>query len=109
MVLTVSSSLPAGRNLAFWGLCCSALSFWWNPKFKHLNRGFVSHINGFEDWYKHQCILLVIRSLFYFVMRREDFAERLPAPTRAAHGFILVFITLVSCIPLLQSLILHAK
>jgi hypothetical protein len=91
-----SSSLPSGRTAGLWGLMCSVISFWWNPKFKNLNRGFASHIKGFGDWYNHQFISLVIRGLFYFVMRNESHADSNPSATGAAHGFIAVFITFVS-------------
>jgi hypothetical protein len=69
-----SSLLPPGSVLGRWGLICSVASLWWNPKFKHWNRGFSSHIKGFGDWYKHQFILFVVRGLFYFIMRDSDFA-----------------------------------
>ena len=91
-----SPFLPKGNSLGRWSLICSAASFWWNPKFNELKIGFTTHIKGYGDWYKHQFILLVLRSLFYFVMRDRDFAETIPGPVAGAHLFVLVFVTLVS-------------
>ena len=93
------SFLPTGSSLGRWGLIFSAASFWWNPQFRQWYNGFSIHIEGIGDWYKHQFILLVLRGLFYFVMRERDFTDTSTAPAgAAAHLFILLFVTFVSCI-----------
>jgi hypothetical protein len=102
-VSAASPYLPAGKRLALWGLWCSALALWWTPKFKNLNNGFMNQVTGYGDWYKHQFILFVVRCLFYFVMKKEHFADDFPAPTTAAHGFIFAFLALVSRLQLICS------
>jgi hypothetical protein len=95
-VSEASCILPRGSSLGRWGLFCSIASVWWNPKFNNLNVGFTTHITGYKYWYKHQLILLVVRSLFYFVMANDDLAISLHSSIGAAHLFILVFVTFVS-------------
>ena len=92
-VSEISSYVPAGTNLAFWGLACSLFSLWWNPKFQNLNKGFMNHVTGYGKWYANQATLFAIRCLSYFVMAREGWADEI---TAAAHGFIFVFTTFVS-------------
>lgn len=94
----ITTSIPISSNLGRWSLVCSAASFWWNPKFKYLNKGFMNHIKGFGDWYKYQVLLLVVRGLCYFSMGTGILADPSATPTRTAHVFIFGFITYVSVI-----------
>jgi hypothetical protein len=95
----ITAPIPTSSTLGRWSLICSAASFWWNPKFRYLNKGFMNHIKGFGDWYKYQVLLLVVRGLFYFSMGTGILADRYAAPTGTAHVFIFGFITYVSAIP----------
>ena len=81
---------------ARYSLTCSCLGIWWNPKFSEVNRGFMSHLNGFKDWYSYQGLIIAIRFLFYTFIRTEVMAEPFTAPVITAHVFTFVFITYLS-------------
>ncbi|RDL37787.1 uncharacterized protein BP5553_05220 [Venustampulla echinocandica] len=76
---------------AWWSLCCTISSLWWNPKFKEANRGFMNHINGFANWYKFQGIMVVTRSLTYHIMGTGVLADPNSEATIAAHIVSLGF------------------
>jgi hypothetical protein len=82
--------------LSSWGFRSSLASLWWNPKFKQLNNGFMNHIKGFGEWYKYQATLLLVRSLYYYMMRSTILADPLAPATLGAHMFGLGFVTYVS-------------
>jgi hypothetical protein len=88
-------SIPTSSSWARRSLMCSVLSLWWNPMYKEMHRGFMSHIKGIGDWYKLQGISTLARGIFYFTMGTGVLADPSSAVTRAAHGFILMFIILV--------------
>lgn len=91
LINVVSSS-----NWAWWSLCCTIASLWWNPKFKEANRGFMSHIHGFGNWYKLQGIMVVTRSLTYYIMGTGVLSDPNSEATLAAHLVSLGFNALVS-------------
>ena len=88
--------------LSTWGFRSSLASLWWNPKFKHLNNGFMNHIKGFGEWYKYQATLLLVRTLYYYMMKTSVLADPLAPATLGAHIFGLGFVTYVSKLLSLQ-------
>ena len=87
--------ISTSRAWARCSLFCSVSSIWWNPMFKQMNSGFMNHIKGFGDWYKLQFLLVVIRSLFYYIMGTGVFADPFSAVSTGAHIFFPCFVTLV--------------
>lgn len=83
-------------DLSSWGFRSSLASLWWNPKFKQLNDGFMNHIKGFGEWYKYQATLLLVRTIYYYMMRTSILADPLAPATLGAHIFGLGFVTYVS-------------
>lgn len=88
--------------LSSWGFRSSLASLWWNPKFKQLNNGFMNHIKGFSEWYKYQATLLLVRSLYYYLMKSTILTDPLAPATLGAHIFGLGFVTYVSGLPCLR-------
>lgn len=103
---TILTIVPWVSELALvlspWGFRSSLASLWWNPKFKHLNNGFMNHIKGFGDWYKYQATLLLVRAIYYYMMKTSVIAGPLDPATLGAHLFGLGFVTYVSISPYLQ-------
>jgi hypothetical protein len=96
-VLTILPRLSeASIALSTWGFRSSLASLWWNPKFKHLNNGFMNHIRGFGEWYKYQATLLLIRAIYYYMMRTSVLSDPIAPATLGAHLFGLGFVTYVS-------------
>jgi hypothetical protein len=89
--IQISTSRVWARSTLF----CSISSIWWNPMFKQMNSGFMNHIKGFDNWYKLQFMLVVIRSLFYHIMRTGVFADPFSPASTGAHIFFPCFVTLV--------------
>jgi hypothetical protein len=87
--------MSTSRTWAVSSLFCTVASFWWNPMFKQMNSGFMNHIKGFRDWYKLQFLLVVIRSLFYYIMGTGVFADPFSAVSTGAHIFSPCFVMLV--------------
>lgn len=87
--LSAHFSIPGLVRLS---LLCSFASVWWNPKFKQMKTGFMNHIKGFREWYQYQVLLLVIRSLCYFLMGTGVMADPYATSTITAHAFISGFI-----------------
>jgi hypothetical protein len=85
--------LLSKASLARSSLLCSAASVWWNPKFKQMKNGFMTHIQGFGDWYKYQALLFAIRGLSYFIVGTGVLADPYASSTVTAHAFILGFVT----------------
>jgi len=91
-IISVSTSITWARSSLF----CSIATMWWNPMFKQMNNGFMNHIKGFGDWYKFQMLMVVSRSIFYYISRTGILADPFAAANVSAHLFSLGFITLVS-------------
>ncbi|KAH8821226.1 Ima1 N-terminal domain-containing protein [Xylogone sp. PMI_703] len=102
-------SLPIALKIRFlamdWGqlvrssLLCSICAIWWNPMFKQMNKGFVNHVKGFDDWYKYQSILLIARAMFFWLMGTGIFIDASSNESVGAHAFMLgflIFITIAS-------------
>lgn len=83
-------------TLAKWGLVLSVLSMWWNPKYRHMVRGFDSQIKGFREWYKYQAFLIFVRVLFRSLVGTEMFSNPQAPITLGAHTFMLILISIVS-------------
>lgn len=74
-----------------------ALSVWWNPRFKEkLDRGSGSII-GLTEYYKIQCIFLVLRFGSYLALARSPLYDLDAGTRRAMHSFLVVF-ALIVCI-----------
>jgi len=77
-------------------LFCSIISIWWNPMFSQMSTGFVNHITGFTEWYKLQMLMVISRSLFYFVSGTGVLADAFSRPNIGAHAIMSAFMLLVS-------------
>jgi hypothetical protein len=109
-VLTVIPLLSENSTvLSSWGFRSSLASLWWNPKFKQLNNGFMNHIKGFGEWYKYQATLLLVRAIYYYMMKTGILADPLAPATLGAHLFGLGFVTYVSILPYYQCVYLRFK
>jgi hypothetical protein len=96
VALTLSSWLSKCIvSFLAWSLWCSAIGGFWNPKFREVMVGFMGHITGYPEWYKHQAILFVVRILYYNVMGTGVLADPFAPPTITAHIFGFGFITYV--------------
>ena len=91
-IISVSTSVTWARS----SLLCSIAAMWWNPMFKQMNNGFMNHIKGFGDWYKFQMLMIVSRSIFYYISGTGILADPYAAANVGAHLFSLGFITVVS-------------
>lgn len=91
-IISVSTSITWARSSLF----CSIATMWWNPMFKQMNNGFINHIKGFGDWYKFQMLMIVSRSIFYYISGTGILADPYAAANAGAHLFSLGFITVVS-------------
>lgn len=101
--------VSTSRAWAWSSLFCTIASCWWNPMFKQVNSGFMNHIKGFRDWYKFQFLLVVIRSLFYYIMGTGVFMDPFSAASTGAHTFFLCFVTLVCILQNLQGILSNIK
>jgi hypothetical protein len=91
-IISVSTSVTWARSSLF----CSIATMWWNPMFKQMNNGFMNHIKGFGDWYKFQMLMIVSRSIFYYISGTGILADPYTTENAGAHLFSLGFITVVS-------------
>ena len=87
--------ISTSRAWACYSLFCTTACFWWNPMFRQMNSGFMNHIKGFRDWYKFQFLLVVVRSLFYYIMGTGIFMDPFSAAATGAHIFFPCFVILV--------------
>jgi hypothetical protein len=87
--------LQPNHPIAWISLLCSIVSIWWNPMFKQMNKGFVSHISGFGDWYKLQFLSIVARTIFYKTIGTGVFADTFSPATLGANTFMIIFTSLV--------------
>jgi hypothetical protein len=101
--------ISTSRTWACFSLLCTVSSCWWNPMFKQMNSGFMNHIKGFRDWYKLQFLLVVIRSLFYYIMGTGVFEDLFSAVSTGAHIVFLCFVTLVCRLQSLQMFFSNIK
>lgn len=68
--------------------------------FKQMNKGFMNHIKGFDEWYKYQGILLITRTMFFWLMGTGVFIDASSNESIGAHAFMLAFLISVSYIKL---------
>jgi hypothetical protein len=94
------TAISTSSSWARTSLYCSISSFWWNPMFNQMNKGFMNHINGFGDWYKFQVIMIISRSIFYYISGTGILADPFAQPSIGAHLFVFAFITIVSLLPI---------
>jgi hypothetical protein len=102
LLMMVRLATESSDVLLSWSFQCTLSSIWWNPKFKHFNNGFMNHIRGFGEWYKYQAILLLVRGLYYYMIRTTALRDPLSPATLGAHLFGFGFVTHVSRSPYLQ-------
>lgn len=93
-LLTHLISHPTSRSAARFNLVCSVASIWWNPMFKSSVNS-LKHVKGFGEWYRSQALLLVTRSLFYFMMGSSVLSNQPSTVILAMHFFMFCFVTLV--------------
>lgn len=97
------TTLSTSQNWIQSSLYCSIFSLWWNPMFKQMNKGFMNHINGFGEWYKIQVLMIISRSLFYYISGTGVLSDPFSQPTIGAHIVMFIyilFVSLLSHIPL---------
>lgn len=78
-------------HLSQWSMLVSSLAIWWSPKFKEGYRGYHRHIKGFQDWYKYQSLLFIVRTIFWYMMRHELLDRIDPSAAIGTYIFMLCF------------------
>lgn len=95
-ILNSVESLTAGLpSLETLSIMFTIASFWWNPYYRNMVRGFDRHIHGFIEWYKYQIILLVTRIVFWSVIGKGQFIRSDLPSTMGLQIFMLGFTLLV--------------
>jgi hypothetical protein len=82
--------------MAWVSLFCSFASIWWNPRFKQMNKGFMSHISGFGNWYKLQTLSIAVRWIFHNTIGTGIFTDPFSSATLGANGFLGISTIMVS-------------
>jgi hypothetical protein len=93
------TSMATSNTWAWRSLQISFLSFVWNPKIKEAVAGGArlrTHIKGYRHWYKFQLIMIVTRSLTYYIMGKGILADPFGPAAIGAHLASFVFNALVS-------------
>ena len=94
-LLETTIYVSTSRAWAWYTLICTIISAWWNPMFKQVNNGFMKHIKGLGDWYRFQFLILVVRSLFYYITGTSTLADLFSPVSTGAHLVSAGFNTLV--------------
>jgi hypothetical protein len=77
-------------------LVAGALSLWWNPKLRLKIDGLPGKFRGLAEYYQTQLIVMVVRCVFWAVLK-DPSASGLEADLPPAlHAFMIVFTILVS-------------
>ncbi|KAH7356715.1 Ima1 N-terminal domain-containing protein [Rhexocercosporidium sp. MPI-PUGE-AT-0058] len=75
---------------ARYSLICGFASIWWNPEFDPVTKAFKKRLKGFDVWYTHQLMMIVLRTVFYYAIRKNAPVDPIAHTTLAAHSAALV-------------------
>lgn len=78
------------------GLIAGSLSLWWNPKLRMKVEGRGGRFAGLGEYYKVQLIVLVVRCVFWAVLKDPSASGLKPTLIPALHLFMILFTFLVS-------------
>ncbi|KAJ5818375.1 hypothetical protein N7474_003966 [Penicillium riverlandense] len=77
--------------LAGLGLIAGSLSLWWNPKLRMKVEGRGGRFAGLGEYYKVQLIVLVVRCVFWAVLKDPSASGLKPTLPPALHLFMVLF------------------
>ncbi|KAJ5996599.1 hypothetical protein N7499_007082 [Penicillium canescens] len=75
-------------------LIAGALSLWWNPKLRLKIDGMPGKFKGLAEYYQAQLIVLVVRCVFWAVLKDPSASGLDPSMSPALHGLMMAFILL---------------
>jgi hypothetical protein len=76
-------------------LIAGALSLWWNPKLRLKIDGMPGKFKGLAEYYQAQLIVLVVRCVFWAVLKDPSASGLNPSMSPALHGLMMAFTLLV--------------
>lgn len=76
-------------------LIAGALSLWWNPKLRLKIDGMPGKFKGLAEYYQAQLIVLVVRCVFWAVLKDPSASGLDPSMSPALHGLMMAFTLLV--------------
>ncbi|KAJ5959713.1 uncharacterized protein N7479_006863 [Penicillium vulpinum] len=76
-------------------LIAGALSLWWNPKLRLKINGMPGKFQGLAEYYQAQLIVMVVRCVFWAVVKDPSASALQPKLIPAFHAF-MIFFTIVS-------------
>ncbi|KAH7407688.1 Ima1 N-terminal domain-containing protein [Cadophora sp. MPI-SDFR-AT-0126] len=92
-ILPIATALVSTCNTKAWARYSLILGFasaWWNPEFDPVTKAFRKRLKGFDVWYTRQIILILLRSLLYYVIIKGLLGGRRAPLTILAHlSFLL--------------------
>lgn len=77
-------------------LIAGALSLWWNPKLRMKIDGMPGKFRGLAEYYQAQLIVMVVRCVFWAVVKDPSTSGLEPKLIPAFHALMMVFTILVS-------------
>jgi hypothetical protein len=77
-------------------LVAGALSLWWNPKLRFKIDGMPGKFQGLAEWYQAQLIVMVVRCVFWAVLKDPSASGLEPDLPPALHALMVIFTILVS-------------
>ena len=80
---------------ARYSLICGFASAWWNPQFDPVTRAFNKRLKGFDVWYTRQIILIILRSLLYYIIVKGMLGGQGAPLTILAHFCSLIAVGIV--------------
>ncbi|CAG8058062.1 unnamed protein product [Penicillium olsonii] len=86
-----SPDLSATAGLA---LITGALSLWWNPKLRFKINGMPGKFEGLGEYYQAQLILMVVRCVFWAVLKDPSASGLDPNLPHALHAGMILFMLL---------------
>ena len=90
---------------ARYSLICGFASAWWNPQFDPVTRAFNKRLKGFDVWYTRQIILIILRSLLYYIIVKGMLGGQGAPLTILAHFCSLIAVGIVRLKTLLPQIV----
>ena len=83
--VTVVTSFCNTTTWARFSMIGSMASIWWNPYLDPARKASKKRLKGFDIWYTHQVLMIVLRIIFYYAIRKNAAAEPMAPKILAAH------------------------
>ncbi|KAJ5678689.1 hypothetical protein N7462_006933 [Penicillium macrosclerotiorum] len=80
--------------LAGLSLVAGSLSIWWNPKLRMKVEGLNGRFAGLGEYYQVQLIVLVVRCVFWALLKDPSTSGMVPTMPPALHMFMIMFTVL---------------